>query len=97
MFAASVSRESFKLLCRFSGGGAKGIKKFKATYVPISEYSTGSRNANYNLEENPSFAKKQQKAREQRDLIKQVEAQEITPRRKRRLYDRPKYDYDISA
>lgn len=76
--------------------GSKGRTKNIVNYVPISEYSTGSRNVNYNLEEHPSFAKKQQAAREQRNLLQELESQQILPRRKRRIYDKPKYDYDIS-
>lgn len=76
--------------------GAKGRRKSKVTYLPIGEYSTNTKNWNYNLEEHPNFSKKQQEAREQRDLLQQLESQQILPRRKRRLYDRPKYDYDIS-
>jgi hypothetical protein len=76
--------------------GSKGRKKSKVTYLPVSEYSTNTRASNYNLEENPNFSRKQKDAREQRNLLQQLESQEILPRRKRRVYDKPKNDYDIS-
>lgn len=48
------------------------------------------------MEENFTFTKKVEQAKEQRNMIEQLEAKEILPRRQRRLYDKPKYDTDIS-
>ena len=64
--------------------------------LSIKEYSSNSYTRNYNLEENQKFTKKVQEAKEQRNMIEQLEAKEIVPRRLRRIYDKPKYDTDIT-
>lgn len=72
------------------------MRKSGTTYLPVDQYSTGNKTTNYNFEEHPEFAKKQEAARKQRDILSEIEKKVIIPRRKRRIYDRPKYDLDIS-
>lgn len=97
MIAASIQRLAVSSLVRkFGNGGSKGMRKVPPTYLPVSEHTTNTdKNWNYNLEEHPNFSKKQQEARAQREVLKAIEAMEIVPRRKRRIYNKPLYDYDI--
>lgn len=64
--------------------------------LSIKEYSANKLTYNYNLEENKRFSEKVKRANEQRNMIEQLETKQILPRRERRLYDKPKYDTDIS-
>jgi hypothetical protein len=62
----------------------------------FEEYSKVSQQTNYNLEENSKYTKKIEAAKEQRNLIEAIKDKQILPRRKRRLYDQPRNDLDIS-
>ncbi len=64
--------------------------------LSIKEYSTNKLKYNYNFEEQKGFTEKVNKAQEQRNLIEQLETKQILPRRLRRIYDKPKYDLDIT-
>jgi hypothetical protein len=74
----------------------KGTKRPPISTLKASEYSTSNRTANYNLEEHKEFTKKVEKAKEQRDILSQIEQNPVLPRRERRKYDRPKYDTNIA-
>lgn len=94
MFVAAIQRLGGPLSRGF--GRTKGIVKSEVTGLKISEYSKGNRTANYNLEEHKDFTVKVEKAKEQRDVLAQLENNPVIPRRERRKFDRPKYDTDIS-
>lgn len=72
------------------------MKKTEVTSLKVQDYSTGNRTANYNFEENPNFKVKEEKAREQRNILAELETKPVVPRRQRRVYDRPRYDTDIT-
>jgi hypothetical protein len=72
------------------------VAALRTTPLKIEEYSTYTRHQNYNLEEQQKYSAKLVAATEQRNLIQELEQKTILPRRRRRIYDRPRYDLDIS-
>jgi hypothetical protein len=48
------------------------------------------------MEEHREFSSKVVEAQKQRDMIAELQEKEIIPRKLRRIYDKPKYDVDIS-
>jgi len=64
--------------------------------LKISELSRDTRKRNYNMEEHREFSSKVVEAQKQRDMIAELQEKEIIPRKLRRIYDKPKYDVDIS-
>lgn len=64
--------------------------------LKISELSRDTRKRNYNMEEHREYSQKVVEAQKQRDLIAELQEKEIIPRQRRRIYDKPKYDLDIS-
>jgi hypothetical protein len=64
--------------------------------LKISALSRDTRKRNYNMEEHQGFSQKVVEAQNQRDLIAELQEKQIVPRQRRRLYDKPKYDLDIS-
>lgn len=94
MFVAAVKRWGGPLSRSFIT--TKGTKRPPISSLKASEYSTSARTANYNFEEHKDFTTKVEKAKEQRDVLSQIEQNPVLPRRERRKYDKPKYDTDIS-
>lgn len=88
---------TFSRLTRLFSEVPSETQPLRTEPLKISEYSTSTaKKVNYNLEENPKYTAKVQKAQEQRDLLHKLEAAEIIPRRQRRVYDRPKHDLNIA-
>ena len=95
MFVASLCRINKNSLKRTFITG-KRIPRAEITPMKIGEFSTGNRTNNYNFEEHPKFTKKVTQAKEQRNLIEELEKNPVVPRRQRRIFDKPKYDTDIT-
>lgn len=72
------------------------VAALRTAPLKIEEYSTYTGQKNYNFEEQSKYTTKLAAATEQRNLIQELEQKTILPRRSRRIYDKPRYDLDIS-
>ena len=69
------------------------ISLMKMILRPLAGFARYKYPYNINMEENIDYLKKVKRAE---DLVENSEAQKPIPRRKRRIYDRPRIDRDIS-
>ena len=83
-------------MARFKREVRPEVAALRKEPLRIEELTTDTRTRNYNLEEHSKFTAKVEQAKEQRNLLQELENKTILPRRGRRIYDRPRYDLDIT-
>ena len=77
----------------------RNLSEDDITANPTSDFSEAplfTLGHNYNQEENPSYATKIEWAKKQRQIIEDVKNKPFKSRLQRVVYDKPKYDTDIS-